>query len=709
MEELKSKLLDVQHILENNLTKKVILESLKDYVNYDDVQESIESYLNNFKLINEADNEVLKGLNKHLNHFIKNTKDATKISLYHMELLNDMNFFIKNSFKRTSQNDMNFFIKNSFKRTSQEDRVRILDIANEIGTSNAVVIEKAKELGYDVKVANSNLTVEQAGILVDYVINGIKPKAIVNSNPNILKDVPKNNNTPEAVWIIAPGEDASIWEECKNGGYIAIGWDIINVNDYTNKNDLKKALILEYDVKKNTRKDTFLWNFCKNINIGDIVVARKGRSTIVGIGEIISDYIAPNSEENPRVNNEYQQIRRVKWFDTEEYVVANKLLPMDTVSKINSQSEHIVNILNYSLNKYYKSNEIELKQETTYLIEKPNNEKKEEIIKQKFSDEEIKYKFTYKNILLKGVPGTGKSRTLNHIINNHLNLKEEYQETNVLRINIHSASSNADLMQGIGISSNENGNIEYKEKQGLILELIEKATFSPNQPFVLVLEEIQENNLNELIGDLIYLIEDSKRAKGYKADNKPYTYSELIDIIIKQNSAIHSVKLPSLISKVDKVKRMIIPHNLFIFCTSNYRDDRKVIEDNLLRRFEVIEIYPKYKDTIGNAFKSDEVSNFLKDLNTSIVSVCSDNGEIHPDRFMIGHSIWLDVETKEDFNRAFLKVITEFKDVKDMHFDDFKKIIKEIKIFGMTLSIENSASYEVLINILQNDCYDFLK
>jgi len=685
MEELKSKLLDVQHILENNLTKKVILESLKDYVNYDDVQESIESYLNNFKLINEADNEVLKGLNKHLNHFIKNTKDATKISLYHMELLNDMNFFIKNSFKRTSQ----------------EDRVRILEIANEIGTSNAVVIEKAKELGYDV----NNVTVEQAGILVDYVINGIKPK--VKVNPNILKDVPKNNNTPEAVWIIAPGEDASIWEECKNGGYIAIGWDIINVNDYTNKNDLKKALILEYDVKKNTRKDTFLWNFCKNINIGDIVVARKGRSTIVGIGEIISDYIAPNSEENPRVNNEYQQIRRVKWFDTEEYVVANKLLPMDTVSKINSQSEHIVNILNYSLNKYYKSNEIELKQETTHLIEKPNNEKKEEIIKQKFSDEEIKYKFTYKNILLKGVPGTGKSRTLNHIINNHLNLKEEYQETNVLRINIHSASSNADLMQGIGISSNENGNIEYKEKQGLILELIEKATFSPNQPFVLVLEEIQENNLNELIGDLIYLIDDSKRAKDYKADNKEYTHSEVIDEIVKQNSAIDTVKLPSLISKVDKVKRMIIPHNLFIFCTSNYRDDRKVIEDNLLRRFEVIEIYPKYKDTIGDDFKSDEVSEFLRELNESIVTVCSSNGEIHSDRFRIGHSIWLEVETKEDFSRAFLKVITEFKDVKDMHFDDFQKIVKDLEFpFGVEKEYD---SYEEWINVLQNECYEFLK
>ena len=341
--------------------------------------------------------------------------------------------------------------------------------------------------------------------------------------------------------------------------------------------------------------------------------------------------------------------------------------------------------------------------QTNEIVRKKMN-KQEEKIKQKFSDKKIEYNFKYKNILLKGVTGTGKSRMIDNIIINHLNLKEEHQETNVLRVNIHSASSNTDLMQGIGISSSENGNIEYNEKQGLILELMEKAIFMPSQPFVLILEEIQENSLNELIGDLIYLIEDSKRAKGYKADNKEYTYMELIDNIMKQNQNIHSIKLPSLISQEKKFKRMIIPKNLFIFCTSNYRDDRKVIEDNLLRRFEVIEIYPKYSKEM---FLSIEVSKFLEELNKSIVSVCKSNGEIHSDRFMIGHSIWLKVENKEDFSRAFLKVITEFKDVKDMYFDDFQKIVKDLKFpFEVEKEYEN---YEAWIEVLQTTCYDFLK
>ena len=703
MKELQNKLLEVQHRLKNNLTKKVILDYLKDYINYDDVQKSIKSYLENFETMENADNEeayeISKGLIKHLNHFIENTKDATVINLYHMQLLDDMNFFIEYSFDKKS------FYENEEQQGVNMDRVKIQEIADEAGASNAVLIEKAKELGYDVKAANSTVTLEQAGILVEYVINGVKPKSIKKFNNEILNPI-SNKDLPNSIWVIAPGENAEIWEECKNNGYIAIGWDKINVKNYTNKSDLKKALIEEYGVKKNTRKDTFLWDFVNAINIGDIVVARKGRRSIIGIGEIISDYISPNDDENPRKNKVYKQVRKVKWFDTEEYSVEDKMLSMDTISKVNSRSKHIVDILSHSLNKYQTSKELRINTKINNSDNNHNFKKKEQIMKQKFSDDKIDYDFSYKNILLKGVPGTGKSRTIDNIINNHLNLKEEYQETNVLRINIHSASSNADLMQGIGISSNENGNIEYKEKQGLILELIEKATFSPNQPFVLVLEEIQENSLNELIGDLIYLIEDSKRANGYKADNKEYTYGELIDEIIKQNSAIDSVKLPSLISKAEKTKRMIVPHNLFIFCTSNYRDDRKVIEDNLLRRFEVIEIYPKYDEKI---FKSLDIAKFLKELNESIVKVCRNNGEIHPDRFMIGHSIWLDIEQDDAkaFVRAFLKVLTEFKDVKDMHFDDFQKIVKNLE-FPFEVEKEYE-SYEDWINILQNKCYDFLK
>jgi translation initiation factor IF-2 len=67
------------------------------------------------------------------------------------------------------------------------DKIKIQEIALEAGTSNAVLIEKAKELGFNVKAANSTLTVEDADKLLNYVVNGIKPKT--QKEPKVKKRV----------------------------------------------------------------------------------------------------------------------------------------------------------------------------------------------------------------------------------------------------------------------------------------------------------------------------------------------------------------------------------------------------------------------------------------------------------------------------------------------------------------------------------------
>ncbi len=327
--------------------------------------------------------------------------------------------------------------------------------------------------------------------------------------------------------------------------------------------------------------------------------------------------------------------------------------------------------------------------------------------------------FPHKNLLLKGVPGTGKSHTIEKIIND--NLKLDNMLENICRINIHSASSNADLMQGIGISST-NGDIEYKEKQGLIYNHIKKALFTPNQPFVLVLEEIQENSLNELIGDLIYLIEDKKRvtvdASKFE-DGREYEYQVFIEKVLKDENNEYYIEIPYLVDTSTNYRKMVLPSNLYIFCTSNYRDDKKVIEDNLLRRFDVVEIYPKYE----KIYQSEDISQFLELLNNKILEKFKD--EIHPDRYLIGHSNWLEItdddndENKKLFYTALLKVIIEFKEIREVDFDTYTKEILEKILKDDTLSdlikkyIEDCGfeytSYKEMVEKLQREIYSFVK
>ena len=56
------------------------------------------------------------------------------------------------------------------------DKVKIQEIADEAGLSNGDLLDKAKELGFNVKAANSTISMEDAGVLVDYAISGTLPK-----------------------------------------------------------------------------------------------------------------------------------------------------------------------------------------------------------------------------------------------------------------------------------------------------------------------------------------------------------------------------------------------------------------------------------------------------------------------------------------------------------------------------------------------------
>ncbi len=57
------------------------------------------------------------------------------------------------------------------------DKVRIQEIAAEAGMSNSDMLKRAKEIGLDVKAATSSVTLNQAAILMDYIMTGKLPNS----------------------------------------------------------------------------------------------------------------------------------------------------------------------------------------------------------------------------------------------------------------------------------------------------------------------------------------------------------------------------------------------------------------------------------------------------------------------------------------------------------------------------------------------------
>ncbi|MFT7823860.1 MAG: translation initiation factor IF-2 [Sulfurimonas sp.] len=79
------------------------------------------------------------------------------------------------------------------------DKVRIQEIADEAGLSNADLLDKAKELGFDVKAANSTISMDNAGVLVEYAISGTLPKGFKKpENKPKVKVVKKKKAEPAA-------------------------------------------------------------------------------------------------------------------------------------------------------------------------------------------------------------------------------------------------------------------------------------------------------------------------------------------------------------------------------------------------------------------------------------------------------------------------------------------------------------------------------
>ena len=78
------------------------------------------------------------------------------------------------------------------------DKVKIQEIADEAGLSNGDLLEKAKELGFDVKAANSTINMEDAGILVDYAISGTLPKGFKKPGSKAKIKVVKKKTEPVA-------------------------------------------------------------------------------------------------------------------------------------------------------------------------------------------------------------------------------------------------------------------------------------------------------------------------------------------------------------------------------------------------------------------------------------------------------------------------------------------------------------------------------
>ncbi|MDA3055804.1 AAA family ATPase [Campylobacter sp. CN_NE4] len=191
---------------------------------------------------------------------------------------------------------------------------------------------------------------------------------------------------------------------------------------------------------------------------------------------------------------------------------------------------------------------------------------------------------------------------------------------------------------------------QVKTNKNLIIEAIQRIK---QEPYILIIDEINRGNISKIFGELITLIEESKRIK---------------------NPEELRVALPYSGKKFDNGKGFGVPKNLYIIGTMNTADRSIALIDTALRRrFEFVEMMPKAENLSEN-IDGVNLQKLLNAINERI--------EFLLDReHTIGHAYFIGVANLSDLRKAFKNKIIPL--LQEYFYDDYEKIRAVLNDNGM--------------------------
>ena len=182
-------------------------------------------------------------------------------------------------------------------------------------------------------------------------------------------------------------------------------------------------------------------------------------------------------------------------------------------------------------------------------------------------DESIR-KQTGCNVLLYGVPGSGKSWTIEH----------EYCKpgTKVERLVFHPDYTYSDFIGQILPAVDEGGQVSYKFTPGPFTNILRDAYHHPADEYILIIEEINRGNAPAIFGEVFQLLDRKVDIRDIGDDGFPIGTSEYG--ITNMNIA------KEMYGEARKTTKVRIPSNLSIIGTMNTSDQNVFTLDTAFQR-----------------------------------------------------------------------------------------------------------------------------
>lgn len=214
------------------------------------------------------------------------------------------------------------------------------------------------------------------------------------------------------------------------------------------------------------------------------------------------------------------------------------------------------------------------------------------------------------NVLLYGVPGSGKSWTIEH----------EYCKpgTKVERLVFHPDYTYSDFIGQILPNVADNGQVSYKFTPGPFTNILRDAYNDPKTPYILIIEEINRGNAPAIFGEVFQLLDRKVEKRDNDDDGFPIGTSEY---------GITNGDIAEIVYGKDRrTEKVRIPSNLSIIGTMNTSDQNVFTLDTAFQRRWDMRLIENNFDNVDPKFANQEIldttvtwKNFCTEINNIVI------------------------------------------------------------------------------------------
>jgi len=417
-----------------------------------------------------------------------------------------------------------------------------------------------------------------------------------------------DEESPVRFWKVAPGSNAQIWEQCRRGGYIAMGWEEpgsalgLTREQYMKQQESYRSNHPEYEVDRSAQA----WKFAQ-IAEGDRIVANRGTSEVLGIGTVTGPYYHTPESYGHRLSVKWNTTRSVTvdeqgWRRTLIEISERKFRQIEEQALQGNEDKDLPPPPEQEESKTPEVRE----PDPPYEIE---NALADLFLPMEVLETILETLRAKKNVILQGPPGVGKTFFSTRLA---FALMGTASPNRLRMVQFHPSYSYEDFVQGF-----RPGATGFELREGAFLSFCRRAAKNLGEKYVFIIDEVNRANLSKVFGELMMLIEPDKREEKWAV---PLAYAP------------------------PDTKAFYVPPNVFLIGMLNTADRSLAVVDYALRRrFAFFDLEPAleteaFKEHLAERGVGDPVASRIvrriSDLNKRIASDATNLGP----GFRIGHS-----------------------------------------------------------------------